>query len=167
MSNIFFWGDWIALYSNNPYTELDNFISGCIWQIPSNKISYHSTITIPECRYEILKMLKYEITKLHLCIWSYERYWYDKNSGPCLCCELNFNDCHECYQCIKNNKLENDDKLNDCLLNDRKNSNNDNLSCYKCLNVLNPTFNCQSYEQFLAKMIDQYKGHTKILNIDK
>jgi hypothetical protein len=82
---------------------------------------------------------------MHVCIWSYERYWKDKNSGPCLCCELNFNDCYECYQCFKNSKMEDDGKLNECLLSDRKTSKNENLSCYKCLNIKNPTFNCKIF----------------------
>ena len=98
--------------------------------------------------------------KLHVCIWSYDRYWYDKNSGPCVCCELNFNDCYECYQCFKNNKLETEDILNDCLLNNQKN-NNDNLSCYRCMNIKNPTYNCQSYENYLAKMIKEFQIHNK------
>jgi hypothetical protein len=142
------------LYSKNPYTEYENFIPGCIWQIPSGQFSYHSTITVPECRYEILRMIDKEISKLHICIWSYERYWKDKSSGPCLCCELNFNDCYDCYQCLKHNTLENEDKLNDCFLNNRKSSNStsENLSCYRCMNIKNPTFNCQSYEQFLSKL---------------
>jgi hypothetical protein len=161
ISNLLYWGDWIALYSKNPYTDYDNFIPGCIWQIPSGQFSFHSSITVPECRSQILKVLKEEMLKLHICVWSYERYWWDKNSGPCLCCELNFNDCYECYQCFKNNKLESDEKLSDCLLNDKKTSNNENLSCYRCMNIKNPTFNCQSYENYLAKMIQEYSIHNK------
>jgi len=61
----------------------------------------------------------------------------------------------------KNNKSDNDDKLSDCLLTDRKTSNNENLSCYRCMNIKNPTFNCQSYEHFLVKMIQEYQIHNK------
>jgi hypothetical protein len=161
ISNLFYWGDWIALYSKNPYTDYEHFIPGCIWQIPSGQLSFHSTITAPECRSQILKLLKEELPKLHVCIWSYDRYWYDKNAGPCLCCELNFNDCYECYQCFKNHKSESDDKLHDCLLNDLKTSNNENLSCYRCMNIKNPTYNCQSYENYLAKLIQEYQIHNK------
>lgn len=144
-SNLFYWGDWVALYFKNPYTDFDNYIPGCIWQIPSGQFSFHSTITVPECRNQVVKLLKEEVQKLHVCVWSYERYWNDKNIGPCLCCELNFNDCYECYQCLKNNKLDNDEKLSECLLSDRKTSTNENLSCYRCMNIKNPTFNCNFY----------------------
>jgi len=159
ISNLFYWGDWIALYNMNPYVDYDKYIPGCTWQIPSGSTSFHSTIPLNECRNKIINLIKQESKHLFMCVWSYKRFWEDKSSGPCLCCELNFEDCSECYKCFKNAKVENKQKLNHCLFSDKlKNSKGtDSLSCYKCLNIKNPTFNCQSYEHFLVKLIQEYQ----------
>lgn len=140
------------MYISNPYVDYDDYLPGCVWQLQSGQFSLHSTITVSECRNEILKLLQDNEKKVHICVWSYQRYWHDKNSGPCLCCELNFVDCSECYQCFKNNLMnEYNDRFKECLLSDRKTSTNENLSCYRCLNVKRPTYNCQSYNNFLMK----------------
>lgn len=176
VSDLFFWGDWVALYMSNPYTDFDEYIPGCIWQLPSGSLSFHSTITIPECRSQIVRMLKNvkdEIKKVHMCVWSYERYWKDRNNGPCVCCEINFSDCLECFDCFRSNLdqlSDNDEQLNNCLLGDKSKKKEEedyneerSLSCYRCLNIKSPNYNCQSYEQYLSKLYSNYsaKIHNK------
>lgn len=39
--------------------------------------------------------------------------------------------------------MGNVEKLTNCLLTDKLNANsNENLSCYRCMNIKNPTYNC-------------------------
>jgi len=65
------------------------------------------------------------------------------------------------------------EKLTNCLLSDKLNTDsNENLSCYRCMNIKNPTYNCklhvrifkylgQSYEHYLLQMIQEYQIHNK------
>lgn len=175
ISNLFFWGDWLAFYKENPYSDFDNYIPGCVWQIPSGQKSFYSTVTVNQCRNQIVSLLNTEVKKLNLCIWSYERYWSDKQSGPCLCCEVDFNDCNECFKCFKNYSPQNNqnsegynDWINHCLKDNGDITNNisdsnlnkeefNPLSCYKCLNFKNSNYNCQDYNQFLNKVLSNNK----------
>ena len=157
VSSLFQWGDFAALYNTNPYINYTHYLPGCSWQIPSGESSYHSTIESKSCRKSIFENVsKEEKGNMHLCIWSYERYWKDLNSGPCLCCEVNFDSCKECYKCFKESKEEEegDDKIQRCL-------GEENLDCYKCLNFKIGSYNCQNYEYFLMNMIKEAKGHNK------
>ncbi len=166
ISSLFYWGDFVALYSTNPYKNFSKYLNGCIWQIPSGENSYYSSIESKLCRKSIMDILiknqgSQNINSekfFHLCIWSYERYWNDFNSGPCLCCEVDFNSCQECYKCLNKGENEedndNDNSLKECL--ERK-----DMVCYKCMNFNYGNFNCQSYEQFLTKMLQDAKINNK------
>lgn len=167
ISNLFFWGDFIAIYQSNPYVEYDDYLPGCIWQIPSGINSYYSTITINSCRNQLMSTLNTDTKVIYLCIWSYERYWYNKQLGPCQCCEMNFSECLDCYACIKSNlELNHGSRSSSCLENDGINSNSKSFSCYRCLDFKNPSMNCQDYSIFLSKLFTTNK-YSMLTNIKR
>lgn len=143
-SNFISWGDWVAIYAIDPIGNPNEYLPGCIWQLPSGKDSFHTTISNPECRNEIMKLLTFSVDKLQICVWSYERYWRGNEKGPCHCCEINFQDCLDCFNCFNNNFEDVDKKLSVCLLSDKMKASqgNENLSCYRCLNMKKPNLNC-------------------------
>ena len=162
ISSLFFWGDFVALYDTNPYVNYTRYLKGCIWQIPSGSNSYHSTIESKICRKSLIESIINQSNNMHLCVWSYERFWNDIGNGPCLCCEINIDSCKECHKCFNQEKDEDEteDKISRCL-------GEGDLDCYKCLNFKAGSFNCQSYEYFLLKMLKEAKGYNKYTILTK